>query len=659
MHKHDLNRVEFYSKEDMAGGYHLSKGEHILRNETKSTYEDINDVLELYNIKKYLDNELYLKNWSQDDINDFKQKAIEYGKIVGQFMAKVNNSNIILYYKQLLRGYLNSFWELLNNQKIFKNISAENFKLILKDSPHEIRSILTFKGLVNRYNNELREFLLTYEYSAEILLSIYEEKDDLNRNKESHLPQSLSIKDKEEIVANYIDKEDSNLNYLRLIRHARNKDNFKISDKTRLKAKRKEKIETDKIFEEKKNVAIHKHGVSVSFSKNQEKIKTGHLDGLVANYSYSLDYIKENNDSHTLFLNFIILFEFLDHQFRIDLVHKENQMGVVERVMGIRSENEYKQSFAFNRSEMTSHAQIVAYSSIINGIELSLENILQEVYTSIFHNEYGFASNARLLMPSANVSNFEKVRILAPEFESVLKQYKLFVEDGMIDFELLQMTSTPSAIKDIPSLNQNKYIYLNQENKELIGCSNVFFSDQTLLAYVEPFKEKQYHNFFDLLANEEVDYNKYEEHQKPQINYLIDKGFLHLDKHNYIQFTNIPRVLILKDLFENEVACFYHYQPDTQKEAIEMRNQNMISFESSLFSRPEQSYFNFYLNKSEFTNGLDLRNSYLHGTQANPEELVQHEYAYYTYLKLLSLVLLKIGDDLLIKKVIDKIKGSG
>ncbi len=79
-----------------------------------------------------------------------------------------------------------------------------------------------------------------------------EEKDDLNRKKEKHLPQSLTIKDKEDIVLNYIDKEDSNLNYLRLIRHARNKDNFKLSDKIRLKAKRKEKTETNKILKKKR-----------------------------------------------------------------------------------------------------------------------------------------------------------------------------------------------------------------------------------------------------------------------------------------------------------------------------------------------------------------------------------------------------------------------
>lgn len=54
MHEHDFNKEEFYSKEDLAGGLQLSKGESILRNETKLIYEDINDVLELYNIKSTL-----------------------------------------------------------------------------------------------------------------------------------------------------------------------------------------------------------------------------------------------------------------------------------------------------------------------------------------------------------------------------------------------------------------------------------------------------------------------------------------------------------------------------------------------------------------------------------------------------------------------------
>ena len=82
MHQTDLNKVVFYSKEDMVGPYNLQKGEYILRADTKTNYTDINEVLELYNLKKYIDNNLYLKNWTQDDIDSFKIKVIEYGKVV-------------------------------------------------------------------------------------------------------------------------------------------------------------------------------------------------------------------------------------------------------------------------------------------------------------------------------------------------------------------------------------------------------------------------------------------------------------------------------------------------------------------------------------------------------------------------------------------------
>lgn len=324
-------------------------------------------------------------------------------------------------------------------------------------------------------------------------------------------------------------------------------------------------------------------------------------------------------------------------------------MGVFERIIGIHSQNEYRGGITFNISQMTSYIQIVAYNKILSNLNNSLESVLHYVFTSSFQEKYAFADNAHFSIPSA-ISYFEKVRLLAPEFESILKQFKLFVEDGNIDFELLQISSAPSAIKDIPSLNQNKYIYFNEGSKEMVGCSDLFFSDQTLLAFIEPFKERKYHTFFDLLTNEEVKFSNYEEHQKPELNYLIDKGFITVDGNDLIQIVNPTRVIILKDLYSNEVASFYHYSLEFRQEAQQMVSENIIYFESSLFSKPEQAYFNYFLNKSEFTNGLDLRNSYLHGTQATPDETQKHEYSYFTYLKLLFLIMLKIENDLIIFK---------
>ena len=647
MHKHDFDRIKFYSKGDMAGGGYLLKAEPILKSEIKPVYEDINDVLELHNIKQYFDNEVYLKKWTQNTILEFKQRVVEYGKIVGEFMSKINDDNFIFYYEQLPYKYIDSFFELVNNHKVYKRISAKNFALILSKKAHEIRNILIYKNIVNHYNIILREFLLTYSKSAELLLSIYEKKKDFY-HKEMFLPQSLTKQDKENIISNYLDFDDANFNYIQLIQNSRTQKDFAISDKTRLKAKRKDEEKTKKIFEEIGDAAI-RYGTSISFAEKETKIKQVNSDNGTINYVYSLDFIKEYNDTYSLFQNFHLLFEYIDPQGIINLISKKSQIGVVESLFSNFSKNDYATGTSFKFFEMGSHCQIVGYSSVVNKhLGNSLENILQLVFTTIFQEKYNFANNARISFSLADNSYLEKVRLLAPEFESVLKQYKLFVQENEIDFELLQISSAPCSIKDIPSLIQNKYIYLNEKNKEAVECSNLFFSDQTLLTYVQPYEKKDYRSFFDLLVNEQVSIDNYEEYQKSDLNYFIDKGLIFIDESGFIQITNFERTLILKDLYENEVASFYYYPTAFQEEAKKMTEQNMIFFESSLFSKPEQDYFNYYLNKSEFTNGLELRNHYLHGTQANPEKTGEHEYAYFTYLKLLVLTLLKIENDLFI-----------
>ena len=155
---------------------------------------------------------------------------------------------------------------------------------------------------------------------------------------------------------------------------------------------------------------------------------------------------------------------------------------------------------------------------------------------------------------------------------------------------------------------------------------------------------------YDVLSHEVVAFDKYEDFQKPKLNYLIDKNYLFVDDNGNIQCVNPIRVRILYDLFQNEVGSFHRYRKPFQQEVKKMESENILYFEDTLFSKPEQDYFNFYLNKSAFTNGLDLRNKYAHGTQANLEEIEKHRFAYHTYLRLIVLALLKIEDDLMIQK---------
>jgi hypothetical protein len=150
-----------------------------------------------------------------------------------------------------------------------------------------------------------------------------------------------------------------------LIQNSKKGSDFKISDKIRLKAKRRCTEETDKI-NKREGESFMKYGALISFPENPKKIKEGHLDNMVANYSYSLDFIKQYNDDYSLFLNFKILFDYTDNQNRINLVSKTNQMGILERIMGVHSKNEYRHGAVFNMFEMASQAQIFAYNKIIN-----------------------------------------------------------------------------------------------------------------------------------------------------------------------------------------------------------------------------------------------------------------------------------------------------
>lgn len=643
-----MHRIKFHSKEDLSVGYYLKKCEEILRADIKPTYDDINDVIELYNIQLYIDAKLYLNSWTNEDIEGFEQKVNLVKKIIGRFLSNINDGNIIEYCKELSFEYNNSFWNLIDNRNTYKQFSKQKIVEILSTKPSLIHLILTNKNLVDYYKTELKNFLLTYKKSAEILLSIYSVKDDILKKKK-YVPKNLTIADKENILNSYLDSEYTNLNYLELIENVKNENDFKISDKTRLKARRLFSQKKEELFSESTGF---KYGVNVSFVRNLPNIKDAFTDNEnIIHYKYSTDFIEYNESPHTLLKNFKYLFEYIDEQNRIALVSKTSQISTIERIFGIEAKQEYKIGISFKLLESTSLAQVYGYSNVLDKLGITIENVLQSVFTDFFQEEYKFDSKAVLSVPNATNSYLEKIRFLTPELESILKQFKLFVEEGTIDFDLIRISSSSTSIKDIPSLNSNKYIYLNEENKKLNYSLYLLFSDQSLLGYFELYEDKNYTSFFELLTNENPNIDLFEEYQKNDLTYLINDGLLRLDEKGFILISNFERLYILRDLYENDFASFYHYTEDFQKEVLLMATENLVFFESSLFSKQEQSYFNYYLNKSEFTNGKDLRNKYVHGSQANPTDLNKHAYAYFTYLKLFVLVLLKMDDDLKIWKL--------
>ena len=71
-----------------------------------------------------------------------------------------------------------------------------------------------------------------------------------------------------------------------------------------------------------------------------------------------------------------------------------------------------------------------------------------------------------------------------------------------------------------------------------------------------------------------------------------------------------------------------------------------VTRRASLLTDAEGRYFNYLLNKVDYSNGPELRNKYVHASQANGEGEGARFHAYVTALKLMIALVIKLNDDL-------------
>ena len=104
--------------------------------------------------------------------------------------------------------------------------------------------------------------------------------------------------------------------------------------------------------------------------------------------------------------------------------------------------------------------------------------------------------------------------------------------------------------------------------------------------------------------------------------------------------------MLLKDLYYHDVMCLMYC--DEFRDIIDefIMNKDIV-IDSKLFTRPESDYLNYMLNKSEFSNGFDLRNRYAHGTYSKDENTQLQDYI--CLLKIMMMVLLKIKEEFELK----------
>jgi hypothetical protein len=635
-----MERVFFYSKYDGASYSNLKTAERVLENFADDKVYDINDIIELYQIKLYIDNKVYLPQWSEDDITQIKKKVKVAWSVIVTFWNTIDNNNLLDIFGQLESWTLqDSFWDITVKLSTYKSIDKKVFLNLLNSNKCHISAVLQQDKLVKYYDHEIREYLLNYRKSAELILSQYVEKRDPDRE-DFYFPKCLSLADKEEIILNYLEDKEVNLNYVRLVINIKQQPYLAISDKTRLRAKKIEEKLNKEILEKNGGTLF---GLKVVFSETQDEPVEITTEETTQIYSYGTKYVFRFEHLFFYLTHFNALYQYLDNQKCISLVSKNSDFGTIEKVL-MSSKNEYPVSWVFYRKENLSIMQVFAFDEILaRKQKQNIEKIIS--YYIVEHLSGLGLKGFRFKLPSEGTSYYEKIRTLLAEYDALLRQYKLYKEDGKIDFELFSLSSGGYSLSQIPSFVTKKYFYVKGDKLAL--PFHLLFSDQSGLFWLDAFRNCKYRCLFDLINNENVLYGDFKPYQRERLHKLFDLKLLFVDHNGHLRIKDKNQTFVLKQLYSEEVLSYWHYSEDCRAVIDKMADDGILFFEDTLFNKLEQSYFNYYLNKKEFTNGLDLRNSFMHGTNPDSEnELIN---LYYILLRIIVLTILKIDDDLYLK----------
>ena len=642
MMRPEYDGVKFYSVYDWCIKEHLARADVILESyDENKKYIDVNEVIELFNIQKLINSGVNLEEWDEEKIAHYKKLCGSFMKVFGKFFGQIDDTNFKQICQSVCIGYVEDYWKLFVKFKAFKNVSGQMLADYLSEPETTLYMLLQQEELVKFYDKELAEILRISEQTPRLIIDKFLKKH--NQECSYNFPKELSPSEYEGILQKYVKLDTANLNDLQLLAHSQSSKECPISDKLRLAAKR----ECDTYWENRPFIGVQiGYGVGVEFADVPEIKSAKRLENNTYQVTYDIKWLLDNLDYPTILNNFRYVFEQFDDCWRSALVSVKSQLGVFERVLSTRGIKEYVKGNLFNIGENISTMQVKGYYDILKHNGVRLEDVLKWFFEEYLPQEFG-ANGFRFNPPSEGTTLVEKCRTIASEMDGVLKQFRMYVQDGEIDRELFEMSSEHIIFSSLSGFVKEKYAYGN--SSDIQREQFLLFSDQSLLGYIEK-TQNRYNRFFDLMMHENVSFSDFRAHQQENVQWLIEHDIVKENSDGYLEL-NISKVFILKDLYEHDVICPQYFDGELKNIIDEWCRNGDLRLADSLFSEPEQDYLNYELNKSSYSNGLDLRNKYAHSTYPVDEKVQFMDYI--ILLKIMILVITKINEEFCLREQIE------
>lgn len=387
--------------------------------------------------------------------------------------------------------------------------------------------------------------------------------------------------------------------------------------------------------------------VGIRENDNNEVVVVESTKGADSSFTvwYDKNWLEENLDYPTILNNFIYLFNYTDLCGRCTLVSLKVYLTIIEQTMFTVGRQHYRKGMDYDFKNNLAQLQMMSYYRFLLNHGIRIEEVFQWFFHTYLPNEFnalGFMFN----IPSKDTLPFEKCRTIAEEMDGVLKQFRMYVQEGEIDQELYLMSSEHMKVDAVPSIISEKYAYSGKNSIQ--NEMYLLFSDQAMLRHNRKTPEAP-SSFCSLIQNNDLLFSDFYESHHHELRFLEEQGSIVIAEDGSISL-NKGRISILNDLYKNEVICPNYYRKHRGIVDKMISNGELI-VENTLFSRPEQDYLNFHLNKAAFSNGYDLRNKYSHSTYRRDDETQWSDY--YMLLKIMIIVITKINEEFVLKAQIN------
>ena len=324
----DYKGVKFYGVKDIGSYASLKKSEKIFEQwDERKDSDDINVIIELFNIKKCFDAGIVPSFWTDELIDEYKEKCKEIPCIIKKFCDHIlSDDNIQKFYEDADIEYKEDFWEIIDEYKVYDKICEKVIYDIVVSNKNTIWKILPHKRIVKKFDRVLTDCLEKNPYTVEnfVLYNLA----DYGANK-IFWPQGLSIDKINALLFDYVCNENAKINVLKLLENAINTKEFQISDRLKLEARRNISRQIKEFI--KKGMG-KEYKVTVEFKLIPDGSDKKYYDNKdnTLYCEYDLNWIKDNLDYPTLMNNFIYVFQFTDLCFRWNFVSLKSELSILD-----------------------------------------------------------------------------------------------------------------------------------------------------------------------------------------------------------------------------------------------------------------------------------------------------------------------------------------